>query len=109
MAGRSWKQQWYVESYSDPDKEYTVSEDYDGSFACSCPAWKFHTPRTDCKHIKAIKNRRYSASRQEAQVARSAATPVPRPAPAPAPAAVAAPVVSSGPVNETIRVVAWDL
>jgi hypothetical protein len=27
----------------------------DQQWACSCPAWKFHSPRQDCKHIHAVR------------------------------------------------------
>jgi hypothetical protein len=48
--------QWAVTSESTPNKEYKVSQKPDGSFSCSCPAWKFkHAPRPDCKHIIGIK------------------------------------------------------
>ena len=37
--------------------EYVVAKYDDGSWACSCPAWKFHKgERVDCKHILEIKN-----------------------------------------------------
>ncbi len=31
--------------------EYTVSENFDGTFECSCPNWTQNTPRQECKHI----------------------------------------------------------
>lgn len=34
-------------------KTYTVTCRH-GQWACSCPAWKFHWPRADCKHIHAV-------------------------------------------------------
>ena len=38
-------------------KGYVITEYDDGSWACSCPAWKFHRgERVDCKHILEIKN-----------------------------------------------------
>jgi len=35
-------------------KVYTVTCK-NGQWACSCPAWKFHSPRADCKHLHAVK------------------------------------------------------
>ena len=34
---------------------YTVTRK-NGQWACSCPAWKFHCPRKDCKHIHAVRS-----------------------------------------------------
>jgi len=34
---------------------YTVTR-RNGQWACSCPAWKFHSPRHDCKHITAVRS-----------------------------------------------------
>jgi hypothetical protein len=39
---------------ADATKVYTVTCKH-GQWACSCPAWKFHSPRHDCKHIDAVK------------------------------------------------------
>ena len=39
---------------ADATKVYTVTCK-EGHWACSCPAWKFHSPRHDCKHIDAVK------------------------------------------------------
>jgi hypothetical protein len=39
---------------ADATKVYTVTCKH-GQWACSCPAWKFHSPRADCKHIHAVK------------------------------------------------------
>ena len=36
-------------------KKYIVSQRADGNWACSCPGWKFCSPRRDCKHIRATK------------------------------------------------------
>jgi hypothetical protein len=49
--------QWKVPSSSNPDKTYTVSLTRDNEYECSCPRWTNHTPREDCKHIKAIKEK----------------------------------------------------
>jgi hypothetical protein len=48
---------WDIESLTDASKSYSVSKRLDGSFACSCPAWKFHrAPKVDCKHIRFVKD-----------------------------------------------------
>ena len=48
--------QWDMGSFTDPTKKpYKISERYNGTWECSCPAWTRHTPRTDCKHIAKIK------------------------------------------------------
>lgn len=36
-------------------KGYVVTMDFDGVWRCSCPAWIYHTPRKDCKHIDFVK------------------------------------------------------
>ena len=37
------------------DKGYVITEYDDGTWACSCSAWKFHkAPRVNCKHINEI-------------------------------------------------------
>ena len=41
-----------VTSHSNPDKEHTVVLTDKGEWQCSCPAWIFHTPRRNCKHIE---------------------------------------------------------
>lgn len=46
-------QQWDVTGSS--GNVYKVSVKPDGTFACSCLGWTRHTPRKDCKHIKAMK------------------------------------------------------
>lgn len=43
--------QYGVPSDSEPERTYVVTEMSDGNWQCSCPGWKFHTPRRDCKHI----------------------------------------------------------
>jgi uncharacterized Zn finger protein len=50
-----WNLQWKVDSSSSPGKTYTVSEAFDGTWACSCPAWT--RMRKECKHIKLVKMR----------------------------------------------------
>lgn len=53
-----WKTRWKVPSESDPDKEYTVAQDAEGEYGCSCPVWKFK--RRECKHIQAVKDGEHS-------------------------------------------------
>lgn len=48
-----WKHQWHVDSRSTPGKTYTVSEAFDGTFACSCLAWT--RMRKECTHIKMVR------------------------------------------------------
>ena len=43
----------YLVLNSEQTKTYVVTRK-EGKWACSCPAWKFHSPRADCKHIHAI-------------------------------------------------------
>ena len=47
------KKQWKVRSESGP-YEYIVSNQ-GNKWGCNCPAWVYHSPRRDCKHIKKIK------------------------------------------------------
>ncbi len=58
MAARVWKAQWMVASFTEPEKEYKVSEAFDLHMECSCPAWRFAKVRHDCKHIDAVKRNR---------------------------------------------------
>lgn len=55
-----WIRYWEVES-SNPlseTKTWRVSQAQDGSFGCSCPAWKFaKAPKPDCKHIRFIRTK----------------------------------------------------
>ena len=52
-----WLKKWSVTS-SDGSQEYTVSQDKDGNFGCSCPHWIFtHKTTGDCKHILEIRDR----------------------------------------------------
>ena len=53
-----WVERWYVRSFTNAEKEYTVARDEDGGYGCSCPAWKFQRHRIRdgiCKHIRQIK------------------------------------------------------
>lgn len=49
-----WVKRWVVPS-SSGDGEYIVAQDAAGNFACSCPGWTRHVPRTDCRHIREVK------------------------------------------------------
>jgi hypothetical protein len=52
-----WIKKWPVTS-SDGSQEYTVSQDKDGNFGCSCPRWIFtHKETGDCKHIMEIRDK----------------------------------------------------
>jgi len=60
MTANSWIRGWNVQSHTDPEKKYRVSEALGGHYGCSCPAWKFSKAgkdghRPDCKHITEIK------------------------------------------------------
>jgi hypothetical protein len=46
----NWVHRWFVNTHA--GKQYTVAMREDGSFGCSCPAWKFR--REECKHIQKI-------------------------------------------------------
>jgi hypothetical protein len=50
----TWVQSWLVPS-SSGDKNYTVSIDEKGDYACSCVGWTSHFPRRDCKHCRLIR------------------------------------------------------
>ncbi len=53
-ASKQWIERYQVDSLTETDKSYIVSEKTDGTWACSCPAWKFHrAPKVNCKHILA--------------------------------------------------------
>jgi hypothetical protein len=54
MNDTKWKHKWACPS-SSTDGYYTVAQDGEGNFACSCIGWTRHTPRTDCKHIKQVR------------------------------------------------------
>jgi hypothetical protein len=56
---KKYVERWGVES-DDLEKDYVVSRARDGSFGCSCPAWRFHRAdagghRPDCKHIDTLR------------------------------------------------------
>jgi len=50
-----WVKRFVVPS-SSGGGEYIVSQDRDGNWACSCPGWTRHVPRTDCKHIREVRD-----------------------------------------------------
>lgn len=52
---KEYKKQRVVKSSSGSGR-YTVSEDFNGNWSCSCRGWTSHTPRTDCKHIREVKS-----------------------------------------------------
>jgi predicted nucleic acid-binding Zn finger protein len=49
-----WVELWEVVSASRSNVSYVVGKDRQGRWGCSCPAWIFHTPRRDCKHIRHV-------------------------------------------------------
>lgn len=56
MSGyKTYKNQWKMQGTKSHKTgrtpEYTVSENFDGTFECSCPSWTQNTPRQECKHI----------------------------------------------------------
>lgn len=50
-----YRRQWFMRSNSGFD--YKISETVMGDFECSCKGWTMHTPRKDCKHITAVKQK----------------------------------------------------
>lgn len=50
-----WARRWKVPSSDkgDGDGNWTVAQDIEGNWGCSCPVWKFH--RKECKHINLIR------------------------------------------------------
>jgi hypothetical protein len=48
-----WIKQWKVASSSDPSKVYTISQDTEGGYGCSCKAWTLG--RKECRHIREVK------------------------------------------------------
>lgn len=53
MNQTCWVKKWVVPS-SSGNGNYIVSLHKEGWYACSCPGWTRHTPRTDCKHIREV-------------------------------------------------------
>ena len=54
MGDDKWVKRWVAPS-SSGDGDYIVAQDAEGNWACSCRGWTSHVPRTDCKHIRLIK------------------------------------------------------
>jgi hypothetical protein len=53
----AWVKRWSVASHTDPHTKYTVALKDDGTFGCTCGAWKFQRkklPDGHCKHINAL-------------------------------------------------------
>jgi len=46
-----WTRKWLIDGSK--GKTWTVAEDREGNYACSCPVWKFR--RLQCHHIEAVK------------------------------------------------------
>jgi hypothetical protein len=51
-VGTRWVKKWEIQGSK--GDIYTVAQDADGNFGCSCPVWKFK--REECKHIKQVKD-----------------------------------------------------
>ena len=55
MSQNYYREQWRIQSFTNPDKTYTVSLRNDGGYECSCPAWIFQRKRLgNCKHIRQV-------------------------------------------------------
>jgi hypothetical protein len=52
MSQGKWVSKWRVQSTSDDEKTYIVSQAEDGSYGCSCPQWRFR--HSECKHIREV-------------------------------------------------------
>jgi hypothetical protein len=51
----SYKEVWGVQSDSNPNKIYTVTQSLaSGNWACSCPRWTLNKNRPVCKHIERV-------------------------------------------------------
>ena len=58
-----WIKKWTVESFTNPEKTYTVSLADDGiTFGCAC--WPWRKTREDCKHILYLKDNPYMKPRE---------------------------------------------
>ena len=55
MLNDKWINRWIVHS-SSGSGDYVIGQDADGNWGCSCIGWTRHVPRTDCKHIREVKN-----------------------------------------------------
>ncbi len=52
--GKGWIRSWTVPGSE--GNEWKVSQRANGTYGCSCPAWKFaHAPKPDCHHILAVR------------------------------------------------------
>lgn len=49
---KSYAKTWSVKS-SNGHRSYTVAQNHDGTYECSCKGWTHH--RSECRHIKEIK------------------------------------------------------
>lgn len=68
---------WDVASTTSDDV-YRVSERKDGSFACNCPAWKFHrAPKPECKHICSVKGQPVFVDRANLRNTKKLGVPAP--------------------------------
>ena len=68
-----WVDRWNVRSFTNEDKEYTVSIADDGeTWGCSCPAWTFQRHRIRdgiCKHIRQIQQiQQFEVEREREEV-----------------------------------------
>jgi len=44
-----------IQSFTNPEKKYTIKRKDDGSYSCSCPSWIFnHSGDRMCKHLRAV-------------------------------------------------------
>jgi hypothetical protein len=51
---KTWIRKWNVDASN--GGTWTVGVKADGSYGCSCPAWKFaKAPKPDCRHIEFVK------------------------------------------------------
>ena len=56
---KSYRHQYLIPSDSSPQKKYMVSENWDGTWECSCVGWTQHFPRKDCRHIRHVQSKEY--------------------------------------------------
>ena len=57
MAKATWQKRWEARSFTDLNTVYTVGLKIDGTYGCTCGAWKFQRkklPDGHCKHINVI-------------------------------------------------------
>jgi len=53
LVEAKWIRKWRVPSHREGGGVYVVAQADDGTYGCSCPAWKFR--RIECKHIRSVK------------------------------------------------------